>query len=123
MSGDIERLVAAIDENADLLHGDRTPAVEGLVRHGIAALPHVFPLLEEGEERTRLRAQRVLEGVTQAWVQEHTPSRPMTRASDREWQNLWRENGSYDWKAPADARQESVRRWRDWLANAGAPGD
>ena len=119
MSSEIDRLVASIDDNPDLLHGDRTPAVEALVRHGLAALPVVFPLLEQGEEHTRLRAQRVLEGITQLWVREHTPSRPLTQGAAREWQDLWRENGSYDWRGPAEARAEAVRRWRDWLRSSG----
>ena len=123
MSDEIERLVASIGAHPDLLHGDRTPAVEALVRHGRAALPHVLPLLEQGDEPTRMRAQRVLEGVTQAWVRERTPSRPLTRGAEREWQRLWRANGSYDWRAPGGARAEAVRMWRDWLAKTAMETD
>jgi hypothetical protein len=118
MNGEIERLVASLNDHPDLLHGDRTPAVEALVRHGVDALPHVLPLLEDGDEPTRMRAQRVLEGVTQAWVRERNPARPLTQGAAREWQRLWAENGSYDWRAPAGKRAEAVRLWRDWAAKA-----
>lgn len=121
MSSEIERLVAAINDNPNLLHGDRTPAVEALVQRGMDALPHVLPLLEQGDEPTRMRAQRVLEGVSRAWVHERTPARPLTQGAAAEWQRLWRENGSYDWRAPAAAREEAVRLWREWLATI-APG-
>jgi hypothetical protein len=115
MSSDIAGLVATINEAPDPLHGDRTPAVEALIQHGVASLPHVLPLLAGGHELTRLRAQRVLEGVTLAWVREHTPSRAMTRGDVHEWQELWRANGSYDWRGSPEARSESVRLWRAWL--------
>ena len=49
MSSEIERLVAAINEHPDHLHGDRTPAVDALVAHGLPALPHILPLLDSGE--------------------------------------------------------------------------
>jgi hypothetical protein len=123
MSSEIERLVAAINDNPNLLHGDRTPAVEALVQRGMDALPHVLPLLEQGDEPTRMRAQRVLEGVTHAWVEERHPSRPLTQGATAEWQKLWRENGSYDWRASAGPRAEAVRLWRGWLGTAAAGED
>lgn len=114
MSGDIDRLVASINEQPDLLHGDRTPAVEGLIGHGPAVLPHVLSLLEQDDEPTRMRAQRVLEGITHGWVQEHAPARPLAQGGVQEWQRLWKANGSYDWRAPAASRAEAVRLWREW---------
>ena len=116
MSDEIRRLVAALDEDPDPLHGDRTPAAHALVGHGLAALPAVFDVLEgEDAEITRLRAQRVLEGVSRAWVAERTPTRPLARADLRAWEALWRENGPYDWRAPAPERAAAVANWRAWL--------
>jgi hypothetical protein len=112
----IERLVQAIDEHPDPLHGDRTPAVDALVARGVAALPYIFPLLEDAGELTRLHAQRVLEGVSLAWVRERTPARPLTRDDTRAWQALWDSNGSYDWRAAEPARREAVTLWRGWLS-------
>ena len=115
VSPEIARLVAAIDEHPDSLHGDRTPAVAALIEHGLAALPSILPLLETAPELTRLRAQRVLEGVTHAWVRERTPSRASSRAHTRAWQALWREHGAYDWRSPPEARRDAVARWQAWL--------
>lgn len=115
MSSEIERLVAAINEHPDHLHGDRTPAVDALIAHGLPALPHILPLLESDDELTRLRAQRVLEGATLAWTKEHTSARPLTHADTQAWQQLWTRNGPYDWRADSVARREAVRRWRAWL--------
>jgi hypothetical protein len=114
---EIERLVAAIDDDPDSLHGDRTPAVDALVAHGLAALGEVLPLLEHAPELTRLRAQRVLEGVTLAWVRERVKeNRPLTRSDTRAWQELWTANGAYDWQGTPDERRASVARWRAWLS-------
>jgi hypothetical protein len=116
VSDEIARLVAAINEHPDLAHGDYTPAVHALVRAGLPALPAVLPLLEADEPYTRLRAQRVLEGVTRAWVKARTPAVPLSRRADREWQKLWQANGSYDWQAAPGGRAASVARWRAWLS-------
>lgn len=115
MNDDVHALVAAINEQPDPAHGDLTPAVHALVRLGLAALPAVLPLLEAEDRWTRLRAQRVLEGVTRNWVRERTPERPMTRKADYAWLALWQQNGSYDWEAPAEARAAAIARWRAWL--------
>jgi hypothetical protein len=115
VSSQLERLVAAINDHPDPLHGDRTPAVEALIAHGLVALPHVLPLLEGGDDMTRLRAQRVLEGVTNAWVRERAPAWPPTQADARAWQELWEENGPYDWRGTQEARREAVALWRAWM--------
>jgi hypothetical protein len=119
VSEDYARLAAAIDEHPDPAHGDYTPAVHALVRAGLPALPAVLPLLESPDVFTRLRAQRVLEGVTRAWVKARTPALPLTRRADRAWMQLWRENGDYDWEAAPAARAAAVERWRAWVAANG----
>jgi hypothetical protein len=116
MSDEVAALISAINENPDPAHGDFTPAVHALVRLGLPALPAVLPLLESDDRWTRLRAQRVLEGATRAWVRTRAPERPMTRQADYAWLKLWQDNGSYDWQAAADARAEAIGRWRSWLA-------
>jgi len=121
MSDEIARLIAAINDNADPAHGDLTPAVHALVRLGLTALPSVLPVLESEDRWTRLRAQRVLEGVTRAWVRERTPERPMTRKADYAWIKLWQDNGNYSWEAPADVRAAALERWRAWLHEQAAP--
>lgn len=121
MSEEIERLVQAIDDRPDPLHGDRTPAVEALIDRGLAVLPYLLPLLESGGDQTRLRAQRVLEGITHQWVRERTAARPLTRDDTHEWNRLWQANGGYDWSAPQAARAAAVKLWSAWLDQQGAP--
>ncbi len=117
MNKEIARLIAAINEHPDPAHGDYTPAVHSLVRIGVEALAAVLPLLDSGDAFTRMRAQRVLEGVTRAWVQARTPSPSLTRRPDFVWQELWRDNGNYDWEAGPPANAAAVARWKDWLTN------
>jgi len=99
MNDDIARLIATIDDSPDPSHGDLTPSVQS------------------DNQWTRLRAQRVLERATRAWVRERTPERPMTRKADYAWVELWQRNGNYDWEAPAEARTAAVARWQSWLAD------
>ena len=101
MSEDIARLVATINDSPDPSHGDLTPSVHALVRLGLPALPSVLPLLESEDKWTRLRAQRVLERTTRAWVHERSPARSGSREADYAWMQLWQDNGGYDWEAPA----------------------
>ncbi|ENO90768.1 HEAT repeat-containing PBS lyase, partial [Thauera phenylacetica B4P] len=96
MNNEIEHLVATIDAHPEPLHADYTAEVRALVRIGLPALPAVLPLLMAEAELTRLRAQRVLEGVTRAWAAEHAAAAPQ-----RAWEALWQAHGAYDWRAPA----------------------
>lgn len=115
MSDDIARLVATINDSADPSHGDLTPSVLALVRLGLPALPSVLPLLESDDKWTRLRAQRVFERTTKAWVHERTPGRGSSREADYAWLKLWQDNGAYDWEAPPAERTAAVARWQSWL--------
>lgn len=115
MSRSLAELAAAINEHPDHLHGDWTPAARALVEHGLAALPHILPLLEDDAELTRLRAQRVLEAVTLAWVRERVNAHTLTRADTQAWQTLWERNGAYNWRGAPSARAAAVARWRSWL--------
>jgi hypothetical protein len=114
--GGIAKLAAEINDYPDALHGDYTPAVHQLVKIGTAALPAVLPLLVSEDRLTRLHAQRVLEGVTRAWVQSRTVPVPPTRKDASAWLKLWQENGAYNWEADAAARGQAVSLWRQWLA-------
>ena len=55
--------IRALDEDADLLHADMTPAVSALAAIGEPALPALLEPLAASDELTRLHAQRALEGV------------------------------------------------------------
>jgi hypothetical protein len=118
MNEELERILASINDAPDPAHGDYTPAVHGLIRQGLPALQAVLPLLESEDRYTRMRAQRVLEGVTRAWVKARTADPPLTRRADRAWLELWQSNGDYDWEAGADARSAAIERWKVWLQTA-----
>lgn len=120
----IEALAATIDAHPEPLHADYTAEVRALVAIGLPSLTAVLPLLMADAALTRLRAQRVLEGVTRAWAGAPGADRGRQRA----WEALWSRHGDYDWRAPATMRAASVRQWQDWLAEiharagAGAKG-
>ena len=118
MSYGIAHLIATINDNPDPSHGDLTPSVHALVKLGVSALPSVLPLLESEDKFTRLRAQRVFERTTLAWVRNRAPGRPGNRAADYEWQKLWQDNGAYDWESPPEARAAAVASWRQWLGGS-----
>lgn len=114
----IAALVAAIDAHPEPLHADYTAEVRALVAIGLPSLEAVLPVLMADTELTRLRAQRVLEGVTRAWA----GAQGRDRGRRREWEALWSRHGAYDWRAPASARAASVRQWQDWLATIDTQG-
>jgi len=118
VSDEVARLVAAINDHPDAAHGDYTPAVHALVRIGVEALPALLPLLKSADAFTRMRAQRVLEGVTRAWVRARTPSPRLSQRPGSVWQALWRDNGNYDWHADAEMNAASIARWKAWLTTA-----
>ena len=85
MKRQIEQLVNRINEKPDVLHSDYTPAVHQLIKIGLPALKNgVLELLLSNDDRTRMRAQRVLEEIALAKLEE------------REQRKLWEANGSYD---------------------------
>ena len=87
MSDDIAHLIATINDSPDPSHGDLTPSVHALVQLGVPALPSVLPLLMSDDKWTRLRAQRVLERTTRAWVRERMPL--AVRDSERPTTSGW----------------------------------
>jgi hypothetical protein len=115
-AGEVARWIAAINDHPDAAHGDYTPAVHALVRLGLPAVGAVLPLLVADDQWTRLRAQRVLEGVSRDWVRQHgPPARPHSPSGDQAWLALWQDNGGYDWRAAPEARRDALARWQRWL--------
>jgi hypothetical protein len=112
--------VARLHEAPDALHRELTPAVHALVAMGLPALPAVLPLLRSDDALTRERAQAVLSRSTRAWVgAQHAGQRQVGNAFAREWTQLWRDNGDYDWRAAGPLRDAAVQAWAAWLAAHG----
>lgn len=107
-----------LNDAADELHLDMTPAVRSLGEMGLKAMPPLLDLLMKDDEMTRLHAQRALEMILSRRhglvPGEGYPSPEAEEAMRSEW----RANGSYDYSADANARSESVAKWREWLAKA-----
>jgi len=117
MDEDVERAIAALDEDADPMHLDHTPAVAQLARMGLRAVePLTTPLCSDRQE-TRMHAQRAWEGVVYArhgWV--GGQGFPDDRAEEAAAADL-RDVG-YAFDGTADEREAAVQRLREWLARA-----
>jgi hypothetical protein len=111
----LDACIATLNDAPDPLHFDITPAVQSLCEMGITALPAILPLLDSADERTRQRAQKVLELVSFKEVSDTVQPRPLSDHARAEWSALWRRNGSYQWNAPEAQRQSATRQWRNWL--------
>ena len=118
---ELEQLIATLNEHPDKLHGDDTPSVMRLIAIGREALGPALALMSSPQSDTRMRAQRVLEGVTMASHGFHRGHGWSRAGGEAEWKQLWASLGDLDWQAPNAVRAESVARWRTWLAHSAAP--
>jgi hypothetical protein len=113
---EIHELIDRINESPDKLHGDYTPASMRLIAVGERALDAVLPLMLNEDPTTRLRAQRVLEGITMKTYGFAAGRGWATSKGENEWREFWRGLGGLDWESPRNAREESVALWTRWLA-------
>lgn len=111
----LQACLKTIDDSPDMLHFEVTPSVRALTKMGLPALSSVLPLLDAENEETRRHAQKVLEQVT---FDEIAKDVTATRGSPpvmTEWETLWKNNGPYQWNAPADQRRAAIERWKQWI--------
>lgn len=113
----IASLVAAIDDDPDILHADFTPAVWGLCGYGLDGARAVLPLLDAASETTRMHASRALECAVANWFgwQPGRIEDPRSGAR-RRYEAVWRANGGYDWNAAPAVRRATRDLWAAWLA-------
>jgi hypothetical protein len=113
---EIDELARMINADPDVLHSDYTPAVNRLIAIGEPALPTALDLMLSEDEMTRLRAQRVIEGVTmrmhgfqfgQGWT---------SQQGSADWESLWNSLGDMDYQAPLEYRHRALKLWKDWLS-------
>ena len=112
----VKTLLARINDDHDILHADYTPAVRELRKIGEPALAPTLELMLSEDLHTRMRAQRVLEGVTmaqhgfvvgQGWKED---------GGEERFRKFWFELGDLDYDAPSEKRAASVALWKKWLA-------
>jgi len=110
----IKALVARIDQDADPLHADITPAVEDLGKLGPKVIPYLRDALNAKDELTRLHAQRALERA----LERHygfVPGQGWTKPDgEARFRALWIKNGNYDAAGAEPAREASVKAWLTW---------
>ena len=111
--------VKTIDDGADMLHLDVTPAAAALADMGLEAVPPLLNLMSAEDAMTRLHAQRALELLID---KRHGfnpgrgfPSPEAQRAARDEWQV----NGNYDYHLDEKSRNTAITKWRQWLGSAG----
>ncbi len=115
---EIERLIQQIDESPDKLHGDYTPSVYRLIEMGEPVLSQVLSLMLSHGEMTRLRAQRVLEGVTMKRFGFQVGKGWVNPQDEERWQRFWNDLGDLSYDAPLETRVQASNRWREWLAQS-----
>lgn len=115
-------LLRRIDEAPDELHGDVTPAVNGLIALGRSALASVLDMMASPRSNTRLHAQRAFEGILMR-EQGFAPGQGFTTPDGEDrFRALWSTQGGYAWDAPATPRAQALVAWRTWLAANGGRG-
>jgi hypothetical protein len=117
MDEDVQRAIEALDEGADPMHLDQTPAVRELAGMGLRAVePLTIPLLSDDQD-TRLHAQRAWEGIVYArhgFVSgQGFPDDDAEEAAGA----VLREVGYSFQDRPAE-REAAVQRLREWRARA-----
>lgn len=108
-----EACLRALNDAADELHADRTPAVQCLIEIGEPVLPALIQRLGSEDRDTRMHAERAIQGITRrrfgfdgfAW-----PDRAMER-----WMEWWSAIG-YEIDAPPGDRGAAVERLRAALS-------
>ena len=112
----VEDLLKRINENPDLLHRDSTPAVKELIRLGLPSLRYgLLELLLSNDPETRLRAERVLTGVTMAEMGFLLGVGWSKPEQEMKWRRLWKSNGAYDWESSPVSRRSSYAKWQQWV--------
>jgi HEAT repeat protein len=105
-----------LDDAADPLHADHTPAVEALGEMGLVPVEPLLGVFLESERRdTRLHAARAIEGV----VSRRHGFRPgggfPSRERDEACRGVLQQNGPLDFELPRAMREPLVTKWRGWL--------
>ena len=116
---DLSKLLAALDNEPDELHGDITPAVLALAELGWPAATSLLERMLVGSTDTRLHAQRAFEGILMGefgFVRGHGFARP---EDEQRMRQLWATHGNYAYDDDEARRSKAVESWRRWLEEHG----
>lgn len=115
---DVAAYIRALNDDADPLHLDITPAVYALSAIGLRAVGPLLDVLDRGDEMTRLRAQRALEGILNQRHGFHAGRGFPSAVAEDALRAEWKANGNYDYASDAAVRAASIMKWRQWLTTA-----
>lgn len=111
----MQACLQTLNDAADELHNDRTPAVEALGGMGLKATPFLLDLLMSEDEMTRLHSQRALELI----IMRHFGFQPgrgfQTKKEEEKADKIWEEHGNYNYNADIITRKMSVSKLRQWF--------
>lgn len=111
----LKALIQTLNDAADPLHHDLTPAVFALGSFGLDAVSELLELLLDEDADNRLHAQRALQMIVgRLHGFEYGQGYP-TPEAESEAEAEWQDNGNYEYDAPATARIASVKKWQEWL--------
>ena len=111
---DRQDVAYGVDQDADPLHADITPAVEDLGKLGPKVVPYLKVALNAKDELTRLHAQRALERALERYYG-FVPGQGWTKPDgEARFRALWIKNGNYDAAGAEPAREASVKAWLTW---------
>lgn len=117
MDDDVARVIAALDEGADPLHADQTPAVSELAAMGLRAVEPLTGPLGSDDEMTRLHAQRAWEGVIYG-RHGFAPGQGFPSAEAEQGAVADVREVGYSFEAEPEERAAAIERLRAWLARA-----
>lgn len=111
----LEACLQTINDGADELHLDITPAVTALADMGLQAVPALLELMMSDDEATRLHAQRALElfiDKRHGFMASRGFPSPQHEQAAR---NEWKANGDYDYLSDETTRTAAVGKWKEWF--------
>ena len=125
LKASVAELTRHINDNPDILHGERTPAVTKLIAIGRPSLKYgALELLLSDDESTRIRAWTVLEDIvsTELGYCDFKKSPEERHKAGDKFRQLLDTNGLYERDDVSEgARRASYEKWKRWLGATDPP--
>jgi hypothetical protein len=115
-SSEMDRLVATINEDPNVLHSEFTPSVDRLIDLGEGAIPPMLDMMVKGGAVSRRHAQTVLAGVTMRMYGFVAGQEGWPNEQEHRWYELWLRLGNLNYNDSLQRRKEAVALWRAWLS-------